>query len=130
MLKSIIMTGTALAAALSAAACIPLPPVCIDEALCWQSATRLYINAVDIDVVPGQYIDKLPGRAKGERGLRSRCMSAGLPCSSNIARCRKKGYELTCVLYSRSCDNAAAFDAHHQDADHFTRNTHVTPPRT
>jgi hypothetical protein len=63
MLKSIIMTGTALA--LSAAACI-LPPVCIDEALA-QSAP-LYINAVDIDVVPG-HIDNYLAALK-ENGAR------------------------------------------------------------
>jgi hypothetical protein len=39
------------ALALSVAVCI-LPPVCLDKALA-QSAP-LYINAVDIDVVPGQ----------------------------------------------------------------------------
>ncbi len=108
MLKSIIMTGAALA--LSVAACI-LPPVCIDEALA-QSAP-LYINAVDIDVVPGQIDNYL---AALKENAAASVQEPG--CHAfNIAVSQK---DTNHVFIFEVYDNAAALDAHRQ-TDHFKK---------
>ena len=108
MLKSIIMTGAALA--LSVAACI-LPPVCIDEAFA-QSAP-LYINAVDIDVVPGQIDNYL---AALKENAAASVQEPG--CHAfNIAVSQK---DTNHVFIFEVYDNAAALDAHRQ-TDHFKR---------
>jgi autoinducer 2-degrading protein len=108
LLKSIIMTGAALA--LSVVACI-LPPVCIDEALA-QSAP-LYINAVDIDVVPGQ-IDNYLAALKENAAASAR--ESG--CHAfNIAVSQK---DTNHVFIFEVYDNAAALDAHRQ-TDHFKK---------
>jgi (4S)-4-hydroxy-5-phosphonooxypentane-2,3-dione isomerase len=108
MLKSITMTGAALA--LSVAACILLP-VCSDEALA-QSAP-LYINAVDIDVVPGQ-IDNYLAALK-ENGA----------AAVHEPGCRE--FDITVsqkdpnhVFIFEVYDNAAALEAHRQ-TDHFKK---------
>jgi (4S)-4-hydroxy-5-phosphonooxypentane-2,3-dione isomerase len=108
MLKSVIMTGAALAP--SVAACI-LPLVCIDEALA-QSAP-LYINAVDIDVVPGHidnYLDAL-----NENGAASvhepGCREFNITVSQ-----KDKNHVFVFEVY----DNAAAWEAHRQ-TDHFKK---------
>jgi (4S)-4-hydroxy-5-phosphonooxypentane-2,3-dione isomerase len=108
MLKSIIITGAALV--LFVTTCI-LSPVCIDEALA-QSAP-LYINAVDVDVVPGQIDNYLV--ALKENGAAS-LQEPG--CHAfNIAVSQKDPNH---VFLFEVYDNAAAFDAHRQ-TDHFKK---------
>jgi autoinducer 2-degrading protein len=98
------------ALALSVAVCI-LPPVCIDKALA-QSAP-LYINAVDIDVVPGQ-IDNYLAALKENAAA-----SVHEPgCHEfNIAVSQKDANH---VFVFEAYDNAAAMDAHRQ-TDHFKK---------
>ncbi|MGO8920653.1 MAG: putative quinol monooxygenase [Stellaceae bacterium] len=107
MLK-LITTGAAVA--LSVLACI-LVPVRSDEALA-QSAP-LYINAVDIDVVPGQ-IDNYLAALK-ENGVASvkepGCREFNITVSQNDANH---------VFIFEVYDNAAALEAHRQ-TDHFKK---------
>jgi (4S)-4-hydroxy-5-phosphonooxypentane-2,3-dione isomerase len=107
MLKSIMYTSAALALC---AACI-LPPVGLDAALA-QSAS-LYINAVDIDIVPGQ-IDNYLAALK-ENGAAS-VHEPG--CRAfNIAVSQK---DTNHVFVFEVYDNTAAFDAHLQTV-HFKK---------
>ena len=107
MRKPIMFTGAALA--LSAA--YILSPLRIDEAVA-QSAP-LYINAVDIDIVPGQ-IDNYLAALK-ENGAAS-VHEPG--CRAfNIAVSQKDPNH---VFVFEVYDNAAAFDAHLQ-TDHFKK---------
>ncbi len=107
MLKSIIFTGAALALS---AACI-LPPLGVNAA--WAQSASLYINAVDIDIVPGQ-IDNYLAALK-ENGAAS-VHEPG--CREfNIAVSQK---DTNRVFVFEVYDNAAAFDAHLQ-TDHFKK---------
>ena len=109
MLRSITIIGAALV--LSVAASIPLP-MCNDEALA-QSAP-LYINAVDIDVVPGQ-IDNYLAALK-ENGAAAVKSEPG--CHEfNITISQKDPNH---VFIFEVYDNAAALEAHRQ-TDHFKK---------
>jgi (4S)-4-hydroxy-5-phosphonooxypentane-2,3-dione isomerase len=95
---------------LSVAACV-LRPVCIDEALA-QSAP-LYINSVDIDVVPGQIDNYL---AALKENATASVHEPG--CHEfNIAVSQKDANH---VFIFEVYDNAAALDAHRQ-TDHFKK---------
>jgi autoinducer 2-degrading protein len=108
MVKSIVMSGAAFA--LSVTACV-LPSLC-DEALA-QSAP-LYVNAVDIDIVPGQ-IDNYLAALK-ENGAASVKEESGCRAFEITVSQKDPNHVFIFEVY----DNAAALDAHRQ-TDHFKK---------
>jgi autoinducer 2-degrading protein len=103
MLKSIIFTGATLALS---AACM------IDEAMA-QSSAPIYINSVDIDIVPGQIENYLASlKENGAASVHEPGCRA-----FNIAVSQKNTNH---VFVFEVYDNAAAFDAHVQ-TDHFKK---------
>jgi len=108
MLKSVKAIGAALA--LSVTLCV-LSPVRSDDALA--QSTPLYVNAVDIDVVPGQidnYLAALQENAAAsvhEPGCRDFFITVSQKDPNH-------------VFIFEVYDNAAALDAHRQ-TDHFKK---------
>lgn len=100
MLKSIVMSGAALA--LSATASI-LPSMC-DEA--FAQSTPLYVNAVDIDIVPGQ-IDNYLAALK-ENGAASVQQEPGCHAFEITVSQKDPNHVFIFEVY----DNAAALEAH------------------
>jgi quinol monooxygenase YgiN len=113
MSRSITMTSAALA--LSIAACI-LPPVCSGEAFA-QSAPP-YINAVDIDVVPGQ-IDNYLAALK-ENGAAS-VHEPGCRAFNITVSQKDENHVFIFEVY----DSAGALDEHRQ-TDHFKKYATIT----
>ncbi len=108
MLKSIRTIGAALA--LSVTLCVQ-SPVRSDEALA--QSTPLYVNAVDIDVVPGQ-IDKYLAALRENAAA-----SVHEPgCHDFLITVSQK--DPNHVFIFEVYDNAAALDAHKQ-TDHFKK---------
>jgi quinol monooxygenase YgiN len=85
--------------------------VCIDEASA--QSTPLYINAVDIDVVPGQIANYLAA-LKGECRRLGTC--AWPPRVQHRGGAKRQEHVFIFEVY----DNAAALDAHRQ-TDHFKK---------
>jgi (4S)-4-hydroxy-5-phosphonooxypentane-2,3-dione isomerase len=113
MSRSIAMTSAALA--LSVATCI-LPP--LSSSVAFAQSALPYINAVDIDVVPGQ-IDNYLAALK-ENGAAS-VQEPGCRAFNITVSQKDENHVFIFEVY----DNAAALDAHRQ-TDHFKKYATIT----